>query len=151
MRSECGGKTGTRAGRPAFSLIEFTAVLALIGLLAGAATLVLRPIMAKGKQNAVRGEIVTVKNAIELFYTSTGRYPTSQEGLDVLTKGTDGHPEQYLSKVPTDPWGRPYAYVEPGRGGQPYEVICLGKDGREGGTGENADLTSADLKEPAAK
>ena len=147
MRSEREGKT---TGRSAFSLIEFTAVLALIGLLAGAATLVIRPIMAKGKQNAVRGEINTVKQAVELFYQSAGRYPTSQEGLAALTKGTDQHPEQFLSKVPTDPWGRPYAYVEPGRNGQPYEVICLGKDGREGGTGENADLTSADLKEGAA-
>ena len=48
--------------------------------------------------------------------------------------------------VPVDPWGRPYQYNQPGRDGEPYEVICFGADGREGGTGGDADITSSDLR-----
>ena len=50
-----------------------------------------------------------------------------------------------------DPWGNPYEYSVPGPEGLPYLVVCYGADGREGGTGENADITSADLKRREAR
>lgn len=137
--------------RRGFSLIEFTVVLALIGLLAGVVTVSVRHTMVKGKQNAVRGQISDLKQGVEAFYIATARYPTTEEGLAVLTKGTDQHPEPILPRLPKDPWGRDYVYLQPGRS-EPYEILCLGADGREGGTGENLDITSADLSAtPAAK
>ena len=131
--------------RRAFSLIEFTVVLALIGLLAGIVTLNVRHHMIKGKQNAARAEIATLRDALETYYTATGRYPTNEEGLAALTRTSDAISEPLLRQVPADPWSRPYQFNQPGRS-EPYEIICLGADGREGGTGENADIVSWDLK-----
>jgi general secretion pathway protein G len=130
----------------AFSLIEFTLVLALIGLLAGIVTFSARAVMTRGKQNAARGEIATICTALETFYTAYGRYPSNDEGLSILTKKTEKFAEPLLAQVPVDPWSRAYVYIQPGRG-HAYEVICLGADGREGGEGADSDIVSWDLKE----
>jgi general secretion pathway protein G len=139
-----------RRRRPAFSLIEFTVVLALIGLLAGVVTVSVRHTLVKGRQNAVRGQIADLKQGVEAFYIATTRYPTSDEGMAVLTKGTEGHPEPILPRLPKDPWGRDYVYLQPGRT-EPYEILCLGADGREGGTGDDLDISSANLSQTPGK
>lgn len=131
--------------RRAFSLIEFTVVLALIGLLAGIVTVNVRHHMVRGKQNAARGTMSSIATALESYYTIYGRYPTTDEGLAVLTQKTDEVPEPLLPRIPNDPWGRPYDYVQPGRE-QPYDVICLGADGRDGGTGADLDIFSSNLE-----
>jgi general secretion pathway protein G len=135
-----------RLRRRGFSLIEFTMVLALIGLLAGVVTVSARAIMLRGKQNAARGEIATICSALETFYTAYGRYPSNDEGLAILNRKTEKFAEPLLSQSQLDPWGRAYVYVQPGRE-HAYDVICLGADGREGGEGADADIVSWDLKE----
>ncbi len=132
--------------RGGFSLIEIMVVLVIIGLLAGVVTLNVRGYLAKAKQNTARMEIATLSNALESYYTSTDRYPTNEEGLEVLTKKSDWQPEPLIKQVPVDPWGRGYFYNNPGKS-EPYEVISLGADGREGGEGADADIVSSDLKE----
>ena len=137
-----------------FSLIEFTAVLALMALLAGIVTVNVRHFMTKGKQNAARVELATIRDAIENFHSTEGHYPTNEEGLTVLSKSTgvnganDG--EAILRQTPIDPWNHAYQYNTPGRS-EPYEVICLGADGREGGAGADADISTEDLKDRGAK
>lgn len=131
--------------RHAFSLIEFTVVLALIGLLAGIVTVNVRHHLVRGKQNAARAEIATIRDALESFYTVVGRYPDNDEGLAILSQSTEQLPEPLLQQKPLDPWGRAYQYNQPGRD-EPYEVICFGADGREGGEGADADVVSWDLK-----
>ena len=148
MRSEV--RIRRRRDRAAFSLIEFTAVLALIALLAGIATVSVRHHMIKGKQNAARGEIANIRSAVESFYIANGRYPTNEEGLAALTQTNDRSPEPLLTRLPTDPWSHPYVYNQPGRT-EPYEIISLGADGREGGTGGDADLSSSDPKGTGGK
>ena len=133
-----------------FSLIEFTVVLALIGLLAGIVTISVRPMLTRGKQNAARAEIAAIKQALDQFYSIYGRYPTNDEALAILRTPTERIPEPLLTQDPKDPWGRPYQYNEPGRE-EPYEVICFGADGREGGTGANMDIVSWNLKEGATE
>jgi general secretion pathway protein G len=136
--------------RHGFSLIEFTVVLALIGLLAGIVTIGVRPMLTRGKQNAARAEIASIRQALEQFYSVYGRYPTNEEGLAVLRKPTDRISEPLLTQDPKDPWGRAYQYNSPGRN-EPYEVICFGADGREGGGGADSDIVSWDLKENSTK
>lgn len=134
-----------RSPRAGFTLIEFTVVLALIGLLAGIVTVNVRGHLIRGKQNAARAEIATLRDALESFYTVVGRYPTNEEGLEILTTPSEQITEPLLNQSPTDPWSRPYQYNQPGRS-EPYEVICLGADGREGGSGADADIVSWNLK-----
>ena len=131
--------------RSGFSLIEFTAVLALMALLAGIVGVSVRHIMIKGKQDAARAQIANLRTAVETFYTDTGHYPTNDEGLAVLTQTSAKVPTPLLAQVPLDPWDHPYEYVCPGES-QPYAIVCRGADGRRGGGGADADITSEDLR-----
>ena len=120
-------------------------VLVIMGLLAGLVTIGVRGRMILAKQNAAKTELATIRDAIETFYTVEGRYPSSEEGIDVLVARTDKIPEPLLSTMPLDPWSNRYAYNAPGRNG-PFEIICLGADGREGGEGADEDLSSDRLR-----
>ena len=77
----------------------------------------------------------------------SGRYPTPAEGLEALVKPTGsikGWTGPYLAKadVPRDPWGRPYIYETGGDGAAAFRIKSYGGDGKEGGTGEDADISS---------
>src|SRR5262245_32372957 len=132
------------AARRGFTLVELMVVIVIIGLLAGAVTVGVRSYLVAGKQNVAKMEIANICQALETFYSASDRYPSDEEGLEVLAKPTEKFVDGLLNKVPRDPWGRPYQYNQPGRG-RPYEVICYGADGREGGGGADRDITSADL------
>lgn len=123
-----------------------TAVLALMAVLAGIVTVNVRHHLIAGKQNAAKTEIGTICDALEAFYSQYGRYPTNEEGLAILAQRTDKLPEPLIKQAPIDPWGHPYQYNQPGRNGDPYEVVCFGADGREGGEGADADIYSWNLK-----
>ena len=133
-----------------FSLIEFLAVLALMAIVAGIVTVSVRPLMVKGKQDAARAEVSNICNALEAYFSVHGRFPGNDEGLAALRKKDEKLTEPLLTQDPVDPWGRPYQYNAPGRQG-PYEVICFGADGREGGSGADRDIVSWDLKDHAGK
>ena len=132
--------------RRGFTLIEMMVVLVLIGLLAGVVTVSVRHYLVTGKQQAARAQVAALKTAVETFYGIVGRYPTNDEGLEILTQRSDQLPEPLLDsrQVPSDPWGRPYQYNSPGRE-EPYEIISFGADGREGGSGGDADIVSYQL------
>ena len=142
MCSSC-SRRHTRGG---FSLVEVMVVIVIIGLLASVVTLNVRGYLNKAKQNTARQEIATVVQALETFYATYSRYPSNEEGLTVLARPSDKLPEPLLQSIPVDPWSRPYQYNSPGSQG-PYEVICYGADGREGGEGADADVSSNALKE----
>ncbi len=133
-----------------FSLIEMLAVLALMAIVAGVVTMSVRPLMLKGKQDAARAEVANISQALEAFFGVYARYPTNEEGLDVLRRKTEELDEPLLTQDPVDPWGNSYQYNIPGRDG-PYEVICFGADGRDGGAGGNADIRSWDPKGTSRK
>ena len=131
--------------RQAFSLVELIVVMVIIGLLASLAAIRTRSYLIASKQNAAKAEIATIVQAIESFYADQSRYPTNEEGIDILTQPTTQFPDGFLVKVPNDPWKNAYEYVSPGTTGA-YEVICLGGDGREGGEGGDLDISSEDLE-----
>jgi general secretion pathway protein G len=130
--------------RTAFSLVELMVVMVIIGLLSSLVAVQTRSYLIASKQNAARAEIATMVSAIESFYADQSRYPTNEEGIAILTQGTDSFPDGFLKKVPLDPWDRPYEYVSPAAKA-PFEIICLGADGREGGQGGDADISSEAL------
>ncbi|MCC7407060.1 MAG: type II secretion system major pseudopilin GspG [Phycisphaeraceae bacterium] len=133
-----------------FSLVEMMVVLVLIGLLASVVTINVRSYLIRGRQNTAKLELSTLRNAVETYYGIMGRYPTNEEGLGALAQTNDQITEPLIDKVPVDPWGRPYQYLSPGRENRPYEIVCYGADGREGGTGADQDLNSSDLRAPAS-
>jgi general secretion pathway protein G len=126
-----------RGGRRAFSFIEVMIVVVIIGVLAGTVTLASKHYLDRAKRSRAKADIATYQSALASFYADAGRYPTTDEGLAVLVP-------KFIDRVRSDPWGRPYGYACPGRTGA-YEVTCLGADGREGGDGADADISSDDL------
>ena len=131
--------------RKGFTLIELLVVMIIIGLLASLVAPKLFNKVASSKQKTAKAQIEMIGTALDAFRLDVGRYPTTQEGLQVLWKDPgnikkwDG---PYLPKpVKADPWGNPYIYKCPGEHG-PYDLYSLGADGKPGGTGENKDIVS---------
>jgi general secretion pathway protein G len=124
-----------------FSLIEVMIVVVIIGLLAGIVTFAAKEYLDRAKRQRARADIANLVTAVDAFYLEKGRFPDNQEGLRSLVPG-------FIKSLPNDPWGRGYQYLQPGRSGQ-YDIISYGADGREGGSGADADIASYDT-EPAA-
>jgi general secretion pathway protein G len=133
--------------RNGFSLVELMVVVVIIGILSTLVAVQTRSYLIASKQNAAKAEIATFVNAIESFYADQSRYPTTEEGLEILTKGTPTFSSGFIKKTSLDPWGRSYEYISPGTK-SPFEIICLGADGREGGEGGDRDISSEDIDAP---
>lgn len=142
----------TAAARPApvrqrgFTLIELMVVLAIIGVLAA---LIVPNVLGRADDariTAARTDVGNLMQALKLYKLDNQRFPTSEQGLNALilkptTEPVPGNWKPYLDKLPTDPWGRPYQYLNPGIKGE-VDVLSFGADGQAGGEGNNADLGS---------
>ena len=130
-----------------FTLVELLVVMVILGLLA---SMVLPNFFrqgAKARVGVARSQIAQLGTALDAFALDTGRYPTDGEGLEALleapgdSKNWDG---PYLKKaVPKDPWGNEYMYSTGGATGA-YTLMSNGADGKSGGDGDNADISSND-------
>jgi general secretion pathway protein G len=135
-----------RRSERGYTLVEILVVITIIGLIMALVGPRVLNYLTESKVKTARIQIQSFASALDLFYLDAGRYPTSAEGLAVLVRPTAGITAwngPYLKGgiVPTDPWGKPYAYRSPGEHGA-YDVVSLGSDGQEGGTGTAADITS---------
>ncbi len=128
----------SRKRRRAFSLIEVMIVVVIMGLMAGLVTYATTGILERSKRTKARADISALAVSVDIFYLATGKFPDNHEGLQSIVPG-------YIKVLPKDPWGNPYAYVQPGKNAQ-YDIISYGADGREGGTGADADITSNDIE-----
>ena len=128
-----------------FTLIELLVVLVILALLAGLVGPTLVEKLKPAKRTVAAAQIEEFTSAIDSFYMDTGRYPANAEGLQALRERPQGLAKwngPYLKKeIPLDPWGSPYVYRLPGQHGS-YDLLSYGADGKEGGEGENADVTS---------
>jgi len=134
-----------KLNRKGFTLIEILIVMIIIGLLASLVAPKLFNKLEFSKRKAAEAQIQMIETALDAFRLDVGRYPTTQEGLKVLWKNPGNIKNwngPYLPKpIKDDPWGHPYIYKCPGEHG-PYDLYSLGADGKPGGTGDNADITS---------
>jgi general secretion pathway protein G len=140
------GKHGRRAvAEGGFTLLELLVVMVIIGLLAGYVGPRYFSQIGKSEAKAARAQIDALEKALDQYRLDIGRYPSTEAGLAALVTRPANEPKwsgPYLKKaVPPDPWGRPYLYKSPGEHGE-YDLASLGKDGRPGGNGEDADITS---------
>ncbi|HET6720966.1 MAG TPA: type II secretion system major pseudopilin GspG [Rhodocyclaceae bacterium] len=128
-----------------FTLLELLVVLVVLGLLVSIVGPKYFGQLGKSEAKAASAQIASLDKALDLYRLDMGNYPPGETGLSALTTNPGGDAKwkgPYLQKaVPTDPWGRPYIYKSPGERGD-YDLISLGKDGRPGGSDENADITN---------
>ena len=149
MSSKADRAIGVRA-RAGFTLIEMLVVIAIIAMLAALVGPSILRNVGDSKTSTARSQIELYAIALGSYRLDTDTYPTSEQGLEALrTRPITGETPRawrgpYLSKqVATDPWGRPYLYVSPGRiNPTSYDLYTLGRDGKPGGEGEDADITS---------
>ena len=133
-----------RHGEGGFTLVEMLVVIAIIGLVMGLVGPRVLSYLGESKVKAAKLQIESFGSALDLFYLDVGRYPSAGEGLTALVErpaGAQVWSGPYLknASVPADPWGHPYLYRVPGEKG-PYQIVSLGSDGQEGGTGTAADI-----------
>ncbi|MFH1495983.1 MAG: type II secretion system major pseudopilin GspG [Pseudomonadota bacterium] len=134
------------ARQQGFTLIELLVVLVILGLLASVAGPKVMNYLGGAKSDTARLQIEEFGVTLDLYKLETGRYPSSQEGLQALVQqpsGVSGWNGPYLKKksVPKDPWGNEYRYVSPGQHSN-YDISAMGADGKEGGEGESRDINS---------
>jgi len=129
-----------------FTLIELMVVLAIIGILAA---LVVPSVLGRAddaRVTAARTDVGNLAQALKLYKLDNQRFPTAEQGLQALVAKPSAEPvppnwKSYLDKLPADPWGRPYQYLNPGLKGE-VDVMSWGADGQSGGEGVNADIGS---------
>ena len=126
-----------------FTLLELLVVIVIIGLLAGYVAPRYFSQVGKSEVQVAKAQIESLEKALDQFRLDVRRYPSAEEGLDALvTKPASvaNWSGPYLKKaVPTDPWGRPYVYRVPGEKSE-FQLRSLGRDGKSGGIGEDADI-----------
>jgi general secretion pathway protein G len=133
-------------GQRGFTLIELMVVLVIIGVLAA---LIVPNVLDRAddaRVTAARTDIANLQQALKLYKLDNQRFPTAEQGLQALVSRPNAAPlppnwRATLDKLPSDPWGRPYQYLNPGLKGE-IDVMSLGADGQPGGEGKNADIGS---------
>ena len=132
-----------------FTLVEIMVVVVILGILA--ALIVPRVVGRTDEARAVaaKQDVAAIMQALKLYRLDNGRYPTTEQGILALVEKPQSQPvpanwQKYLDKVPKDPWGNPYKYLNPGVRGE-IDVFSLGADNQAGGSGPDADVGSWDL------
>ena len=139
-------RSAVRSVQRGFTLIELMVVLVIIGLLAA---LIVPNVLDRAddaRVTAARTDISNLMQALKLYKLDNQRFPTGEQGLQALVAKPSAGPipnnwKPYLEKLPSDPWGNPYQYVNPGVKGQ-VDVFSFGADGQSGGEGRDADIGS---------
>lgn len=129
-----------------FTLIELMVVLVIIGVLAA---LIVPNVLDRAddaRVTAAKTDIANLVQALKLYKLDNQRYPSGEQGLQALLVKPASGPipnnwRPYLEKLPTDPWGRSYLYMNPGVKGE-VDVLSFGADGQPGGEGKDADIGS---------
>ena len=139
-----------RDARAGFTLIELLVVIAIIATLAAVVGPAVFRNVGDSKTSAARSQVELFGMALGAYRLDNDAYPTTEQGIEALrTIPMSGEQPRrwrgpYLNKViAPDPWGRQWVYVSPGRANpESFDLYTLGRDGKSGGDGEDADVTS---------
>ena len=130
------------------TLIELTIVIVILGILAAFIAPRVMDWPQKANVSKAKTEIGSLKTALEMYTIDIGNYPTTEQGLNALWSAPSPAPPNWSgpyigSPSFEDPWGNPYVYRQPGtHTGYDYDLYSMGKDGKVGGTGLDADITN---------
>ncbi len=132
----------TAKAEDGFSLIELMVVVVIMGLLTTVVVMNVLPNQDRAMVEKAKADIRTIAQAVEMYRMDQMKYPTMEEGIEILTAAPQGssiRSEGYIKSLPTDPWGMEYQYLIPGEHGV-FDIFSLGADGRLGGEGLNLDI-----------
>ncbi len=133
-----------RSRQAGYTLMEMLIVLVIIGLLAGLVGPRLLTYLDRSKHTTAEAQIKMLRTAVESLRVDIGRYPTSEEGLSLLTENAINHDNwfgPYLENdVPLDPWGERYRYAPASTGSGDFHLYSFGADLTRGGTGSDRDI-----------
>ncbi|MBP0944636.1 type II secretion system major pseudopilin GspG [Pseudomonas alliivorans] len=137
-----------RRAQAGFTLIEIMVVVVILGILAAIVVPKVLDRPDQARATAARQDIGGLMQALNLYRLDNGRYPNQNQGLKVLVERpanvSKNNWRSYLERLPNDPWGRPYNYLNPGVNGE-VDIFSLGADGQPDGDGVNADIGSWQL------
>jgi general secretion pathway protein G len=142
----------TRKLQNGFTLIEVMVVVVILGILA---SIIIPKIMDKPDEARIvkaKQDIQAIQSALEMYRLANYVYPSTDQGLEALVQKPSGNPppphwKQVLDRLPQDPWGHPYQYLNPGVHGSAVDIWTNGADGQPGGEGVNADIGNWNLDE----
>ena len=139
-------RNGSRQHQKGFTFIEIIVAIAILAILAA---LVVPQVVGRVDDAAVaraKNDVQAIASALSMYKLDNYAYPSTEQGLDALVARPGGQPEApnwktggYVQRLPKDPWQRDYQYLSPGQHGE-IDVYSLGKDGRIGGEGADADI-----------
>jgi general secretion pathway protein G len=131
-----------------FTLVELMVVIVILGLLATIVAINVLPSGDRARVEKAKSDIATIESGLEMYKLQNFNYPSTADGLNALITPPSGMSDPsryqkggYLKKLPNDPWDRPYQYASPGTHGS-VDIWTFGADGKEGGEGTDADITS---------
>ncbi len=129
------------ASQKGMSLVEIMVVIAIMGVLMTVVAVNVIGFLDEANADATRIQIKKMEEALITYSAKhKGKFPSTGEGLAAAKKYFPNN------EVPVDAWGNPFQYFAPGtHGDNDYEIISLGKDGKEGGTDADADIQSWNL------
>jgi general secretion pathway protein G len=133
-----------------FTLIELLVTIAIIATLAAIVAPSLFSNIGDARRNTAKSQIQILSLALDAYRLDNETFPTTEQGIESLRtipitgEAPPNWKGPYLRQlVPLDPWGRAYVYLSPGVANpNSYDLYSLGKDGKPGGDGEDADITS---------
>ena len=134
-----------------FTLIEIMVVVIIIGILAAIVAPNVIGRVDDAQITKARAELSNLEAALDLYRLDNFAYPKSEQGLRALvTKPNDPNVRNwktggYMKSLPKDPWGNDYLYLNPGNKCE-IDVYTLGRDGRPGGEGPDADIYSCESR-----
>jgi general secretion pathway protein G len=130
----------------AFTLIEVLVVVAILGILAAIVVPRIMDRPDEAKRVAARADIGAIVQSLKLYRLDNGFYPTTDQGLGALVQRPTTQPVPtnwkqggYLERLPKDPWGSDYQYLNPGSHAE-IDVFSFAADRTRGGEGSGADI-----------
>ena len=136
-----------------FTLIEIMVVVVILAVLGALVVPKILENVDKARVTRAQSDIRAIQTALDLYRLDNFKYPTTEQGLQALvTQPTDPtitnyRSGGYLPSLPKDPWNNPYQYVSPGANGRDYDIISYGRDGKPGGEGYDADISTSTLEQ----
>jgi len=142
-----------RSRSAGFTLIEVMVVIVILGILAAVVVPRIMDNPDKARVVKAKQDIRALEGALNLYKLDNFQYPSTDQGLEALASKPSGNPEPrnwkdggYVDRLPKDPWGNDYQYLNPGVHGN-VDIYTLGADNAEGGEGPNGDIGNWNLNE----